>query len=266
VRTGPQRPVRMPAQIEQIDYSKRTALVAPPILFQVRKSASACPFRYSDVWLREQQAYVENEVCARHSCKNLHPPMSCDRRGLGVEDNQTFFGNRLMEMGKERGFTELLSAVVDTKQVFREGRLQLTENLLDLHTSLMQAVLTFFSPETGVVALLAVYAHVDKPDGVEAYYELDFFNILDGQLLSEYLVYESVALVISAGLLLRAVVRLLQYFSWCGLRAHRADSAQKSSGNCMRNLQACRNLEVIDCLMGCHVGGDLGHADGGGRR
>jgi len=266
VRTGPELPLRKPARIEQIDYSKRTALVAPPVLFQVRKSASACPFRYSDVWLREQQAFVQNEVCARHSCEDVHAPMSCSGRGLGLESNATFFGNRPMDLGEERGFAELLGAVVNTEQVFREGRLQLTENLLDVHTSLIKALLTFFSPETGVVALLAVYAHVDKPDGVEAHYELDFFNMLDGQLLSEYLVYESVALVISAGLVLRAVVRLLQYFGWCGLRAHRADSAQKSSGNCMRNLQACRNLEVIDCLMGCHVGGDLGHADGGGRR
>ena len=238
-RTGPERPLRKPARIKQIEFNKRSALLAPPILFQTRKDVQSCPFSYSDVWLREQAAFVENEVCGRHICEDIHPPVSCSGHSHGNVSNKTFFGNQLMDLGDEQGFADLLSSVTRYKQVYRQGRLMFSENFIDQQTSLIKVVLTFFAPETGVLALLVVYANVDRPDGVEAYYDLDFFNMLDGKLLTAYLAYDGFALVISAALMLRVAVYLAEFFNRCGRRGKHTDSPHQSLG-----IICCSYLQV----------------------
>jgi hypothetical protein len=91
VRSGPIWPFRKIVEIEQIEYVKRSALVAPPIIFQARETPALCDFDYSNKWLKLQASHANDKICnnTNYYCPYSHAPMSSCRRSLNK--NVTYF-------------------------------------------------------------------------------------------------------------------------------------------------------------------------------
>ena len=83
-----------------------------------------------------------------------------------------------MEFGGERGFAEMLYSLTDNEHLLREGHLQVTQEFVDSYTSLVKVVAPFFAPDAGVMAVVTIYASLLSPTGVKFSYSIDFFNML----------------------------------------------------------------------------------------
>jgi hypothetical protein len=87
VRSGPIWPFRKLVEIEQVEYVKRSALVAPPIIFQARETPSLCDFEFSNKWLKLQASHANDKICnnTNNHCPYSHAPMSTCRRSLNKD-------------------------------------------------------------------------------------------------------------------------------------------------------------------------------------
>jgi len=215
-RSGPVLPYREMINVEQLDYVKRSALVAPPIIFQVRNAEAACDFAYADSWVDTQKTFAKEQVCgnANVRCNTLHSPVSCsEKKDSAVGQNETYFGLKPLKFGGADGFADLLYTMTDNSHLLRDGYLQLTKNFIDSHTSVLKVAMTLFAPEAGVLSLVTIYADVRKTKGMDVSYSIDFFNMLDGPLLCEYLFYEGMSLVLSAVLMVQAALHIYQFWN-----------------------------------------------------
>jgi len=85
-----------------------------------------------------------------------------------------------------------------------------------MHTDTVEVDLSLFSPESGVLALLSITAHMRRAEGFVVTFELDFFNMLEGPELEEYVYYEIVTILLSAVILVPAVWNLICRFGVLG--------------------------------------------------
>jgi len=214
VRRGPVAPFRLPVSVSTKQYDHRSALVAPPMVFQARQNRSRCEFAYSNEWVDAQQHIAEQELCSGvYECDGAVEPISCS----GEPENATYFGLNRVRFGSEEGYAEFLFTISEYDFVFREGQLQETSRFADAHTSHLSVHLIFFSPNTGVVSYAIVNSDILRAEGVQTKFDFYSFNILDGQVLVSYAVLEVLTTFF--------LVVVLGYFTMSRLRRIHRDTA-----------------------------------------
>jgi hypothetical protein len=208
VRSGPVVPYRKQIRVEHIEYTKRSALVAPPIIFQVREHESQCESEFAKEWIQAQRAEAQESFCNKtgYDCHYLTSPISCSTKKSHFAQNETFFGLKVQKIEKYFAFADLLASMASFDRVYRDGKLLLTKNFLDIHTSMLEVEMAFYAPEASLLSLLTIKADISRDEGLKVEYSLDFCNVLEGRKLNEYLVYEGISLFIIFMLLVEDVL------------------------------------------------------------
>lgn len=208
VRSGPVVPYRKNIEVQHVEYTKRAALVAPPIIFQVREHEAPCEDEFAREWVKAQHAKAQENFCNRtgYDCHYLTSPISCTTKKSQFAQNETFFGLKVQKIEKYSAFADLLASMASFERLYRDGSLLLTKNFLDIHTTLLEVEMAFYAPEASLLSLLTIKADIDRGEGFEVEYSLDFINVLQGRRLNEFLVYESMSILITFVLLVKGVL------------------------------------------------------------
>jgi len=193
-RRGPVLPLRQEIPVEVRQYEHRSALVAPPMLFQVRSNTSTCAFSYSNEWVGAQMRAAERDLCAGDfDCgEEALEPIACS----GDPSDSSYFGLNRVRFGEREGYAEFLATLAEYDALWRDGELQSSARFVDRHTSELSAHLVFFSPTTGILTYLVMSVDLSRPEGVKTVYNMFTFNILDGTSLVSYTLFESVVTVV----------------------------------------------------------------------
>jgi hypothetical protein len=208
VRSGPVLPYRKKIKVEHVEYTKRSALVAPPIIFQVREHAAPCESEFAREWIQATRAEAEEVFCNNtgYHCHYLTSPISCSTKKSHFAQNETFFGLKVQKIEAYSAFADILASVASFERLYRDGSLLLTKNFLDIHTTLLEVEMVFYAPEASLLSLLTIKADTRREEGFKVEYSLDFFNALEGRKLNEFLVYESISILIILVLLVTDVL------------------------------------------------------------
>ena len=208
VRSGPVVPYRQKIKVEHVEYTKRSALVAPPIIFQVREHESPCESHFAKEWIQAQHAEVQEKFCSKagYECHYATSPISCSTTKSHFAQNETFFGLKTQIIEGHFAFADLLASLGSFERLHRDGSLLLTKNFLDIHTKFLEVEMVFYAPEASLLSLLTIKADISRKEGLLVEYSLDFFNVLEGQVLNEFLVYESISILILIMLMVKNVL------------------------------------------------------------
>ena len=193
LRSGPVTPIRTAIAVSPKFFDLRSALVAPPMLFQVRKNQTACGYSYSNKWVQKQHATAQHDLCTgNYECTDEIRPISCS----GRSEEATYFGLKPISFGPATGYADFMSTLVEYAEVHREGKLQETSVFFDRHTSWLRVGMVLFSPNAGVLSSVHVTHDLLKAEGVRTEFDVQFFNILDGQSLVQYAVLDIVTMAV----------------------------------------------------------------------
>jgi len=192
-RRGPVLPLRQEIPVEVRQYEHRSALVAPPMVFQVRSNTSTCAFSYSNDWVGAQMRAAERDLCGGDfDCgEEALEPIACS----GDPSASSYFGLNRVKFGAREGYAEFLATLTEYNALLRDGELQSPARFVDRHTSELTAHLVFFSPTTGILTYLVMSVDLSRPEGVKTAYNMFAFNILDGSSLVSYTIFEVVVTV-----------------------------------------------------------------------
>jgi len=162
----------------------------------------------------KQENTVYDTICGSetHLCILPRSPMSCS---VSTEhENATFFGLQPLNFGSKYGFADVLYAITDNQRLYRGDYLRYTSDFIDMQTSMVEVDLCVFGPEAGVLALLSITADMRRAEGFEVNYQLDFVNILEGEKLQEYIIYEIITMVLSSIIIVPAFFKLIRRFQF----------------------------------------------------
>ena len=123
MRAGPRLTGRLKKEeriipIDKQDYTPRSVLIAPPIIFQTRKSKlSTCKMNYSSTFIEQQYKRMQTSKCeAPYRCEDelLAKPeliMSCP----GSNINTTSFGIESTEFQGATGYADFLFSLTGAR-------------------------------------------------------------------------------------------------------------------------------------------------------
>jgi hypothetical protein len=163
--------------VTRSDFSKKSSLVAPPMIFQTRNSKMNCSYEYSSEWILMQETLASKMCAAPQSCSSTKSPVSCS----GISSTEkTFFGlNRSTLMGKD-GFGDMLHSITDHAFLYRNSSLRSTDAFIDKHTSTLQVLFSFFAPSEGTTVVVVVHADMHNPSSIRVSHSVRFYDILEG--------------------------------------------------------------------------------------
>ena len=114
--------------LDKVDYTPRSVLIAPPIIFQTRRDKAAqCPFSYSSHFLSAQHEEVKNQTCALpYGCEAAvleRAEMTLSCRGPH-KTNGSYFGILPSSFGGETGYADFLFSLTDNPFLYRDGKVR----------------------------------------------------------------------------------------------------------------------------------------------
>ena len=197
--------------VEKQDYTPRSVLIAPPIVFQTKRSkADACPSKYSSTFITQQFNRMNSSKCQE--------PFQCDAELLkkpellfscpGEIMNMTSFGIDSTEFQGVTGYADFLFSLTDSPFLFRDGQVKSTEEFIDADTDTARILLVFFTPSAGITTVLTISAHFMGAAAAELITQLNHYEMLEGEKLTSYVVVQSVVLVFVVFIIIDSLVEL----------------------------------------------------------
>lgn len=121
--------------IEKQDYTPRSVLIAPPIIFQTKRSkASTCKSNYSSTFITQQFDRMYSSKCqAPYQCdvELLAKPeliISCPGESITTAS----FGINSTDFQGDTGYADFLFSLTDSPFLFRDGEVRPQTNLLSV--------------------------------------------------------------------------------------------------------------------------------------
>jgi len=193
--------------IDKVDYVRKSALMATPIIFQERVHPTAtCPYEYSTDWIQSQHDKVLDMctlpfTCSDNVMQNSEATLSCagspvlDEREFGLEP-QVF---------ENVGFADFLFSITDTQFLFRDGKLISTDSFIDSLTKSVRIILVFFTPQYGMTSVMSVDADLSGPASVTVETNMQHYGIIEGVRLTEYIIVQCMVLIFIFSMVLDTV-------------------------------------------------------------
>jgi hypothetical protein len=149
-RIGPVSTTRerklMAVGLSKEDFTPRSTLMAPPVLFQTRNQPTAeCSFNYSSQYIIHQDNKAMRERCTYpYQCQAMEPEaiMSCGGGEKHAAKNMSkYFGLEPMVFQEKTGYADFLYSIADVEYVYRDGSFTETSSFIDSSTQTISLVL-----------------------------------------------------------------------------------------------------------------------------
>lgn len=201
IRTGPLRTNRRRAsarvKVTKLDFKNRAALLAPPMIFQTRGTASAdCKLNASTAFIQKQYRSAMQAKCAPpYTCSRVDPTslISCDSKT--GDANGSYFGLQPITFKGAQGYADFLYSIADHDHVSRDGVFLRTVQFIDSLSAVARVVLVFFSPQSGMLTMLEVQSDMSGSDDVRTTINVDHYTITEGEHLHSFLATQVVMLL-----------------------------------------------------------------------
>lgn len=218
-RGGPRLPKRNSKQeqlikIDKQDYAMTSVLIAPPLIFQTRKSASdTCPFNYSTEFINQQHKRMINSKCQDpFSCPSdlaQEPRLTVACPGE-AKDKGFVFGINVSKFAGEYGYTDLLFSLTDNPFLYRDGRVRATEEFIDSETETAKIMLTFFTPNVGITSVFTITTDFMSSSYPEVSLTVNHYEMLEGTGLAGYVTVQSLVLVFNVFIIVDSMMSIWQ--------------------------------------------------------
>ena len=218
-RGGPRLPKRNSKQeqlikIDKQDYAMTSVLIAPPLIFQTRKSASdTCPFNYSTEFINQQHKRMINSKCQDpFSCPSdlaQEPRLTVAYPGE-AKDKGVVFGINVSKFAGEYGYTDLLFSLTDNPFLYRDGRVRATEEFIDSETETAKIMLTFFTPNVGITSVFTITTDFMSSSYPEVSLTVNHYEMLEGTGLAGYVTVQSLVLVFNVFIIVDSMMSIWQ--------------------------------------------------------
>jgi hypothetical protein len=154
LRFGPRLTARMAKgehsiPISKQDYTPHTVLIAPPIIFQTRRSQSTtCPFNYSSTFIQQQHSRMVSSKCVSPwKCPNSvleRPELTVSCVGMQQVEGEAF-GINASDFEGSVGYADFLFSITDNPFLYRGGEVKSTSDFIDSATETAKIILIFFT-------------------------------------------------------------------------------------------------------------------------
>eukprot|EP00281_Chroomonas_sp_CCMP1168_P016014 CAMPEP_0206220982 /NCGR_PEP_ID=MMETSP0047_2-20121206/5167_1 /ASSEMBLY_ACC=CAM_ASM_000192 /TAXON_ID=195065 /ORGANISM="Chroomonas mesostigmatica_cf, Strain CCMP1168" /LENGTH=1725 /DNA_ID=CAMNT_0053643677 /DNA_START=282 /DNA_END=5460 /DNA_ORIENTATION=+ len=202
VRTGPHLTnkdrVASVIDIHKQDFEPRSALMAPPILFQTRTLPTPqCDSSYANEYIQGQHDKVKESICVSpFLCGEdvlTRPERTVGCRGEAIH-NITQFGLSPLEFNGKIGYADFLHSML-SPFLFRDGRVVDTRSFIDSQTESLDIYLVMFSPQHGMTTVLSITAEFAGTEVVDTTVKVEHYAVLEGDDLAVYVTIQILTLV-----------------------------------------------------------------------
>mmetsp|Transcript_58464 Transcript_58464/g.137275 ORF Transcript_58464/g.137275 Transcript_58464/m.137275 type:complete len:1840 (+) Transcript_58464:176-5695(+) len=133
-------------------FDNKLILMAPPVVFQTRKTAALCNNQLTAPIVAAQLVLTEAAHCSASICPNLNTQslITCQ----GGPDTGKYFGRSLNTLGGSHGHADFLYTIADNPVLVRDGVLLDAEKFIDTLTSTAMILAVFQDPATGLISQL----------------------------------------------------------------------------------------------------------------
>jgi len=188
-------------EIDKLDYSPRSILMAPPIVFQTKtKPAKQCPFTYATQLIEDEHKKMEALKCddpfqcSEELQKDKFLLYACPGDRLTAAGERVF-GLEPADFNGNKGFADFLYSIVDHPILWRDGELRYTEDFIDSRTEMAQVILVFFTPDAGTTSVLTATADFSGFSAATVEVTLQHYQILEGDAKWIYLALQVLVMV-----------------------------------------------------------------------